>query len=520
MGALSDFRGVLKPPIMKIYTCTNFHKYLSLLPPLRFPDLVTGEFPHFCRKGGKNAEVAAEWVQQAHLDQGENIVVCGRFCPLASVLPPASGSLDIVLQDQCFYTIANRNSIDFLVREGYYLVTEPWLRSWRERLSDLGFSDRDLARSFFARSAAKIVCLSLNEKRESTDLEDFARFVALDFVVFPVSTEYMAFFVSRLIADWELRHSDGKPKEEVVLYRRQIADYAMLFDLMGRLSTCDTERDAVNGIEEALRLLFAAGLVRYYPVRCGDPSVNELDPTLRSFLCESTAPSIEKGNGADAGFLLRIDHGGETLGVLESGQFALPRYAHRYLTFMINIANVLGLAISNARKIERIRRQEAHLREISTHDSLTGLFNRRYFEDALHSLRTSDDAFPACLVMCDMDGLKAINDILGHEAGDAALIELADALRSAFRSCDTVCRLGGDEFAAIVPKCPEDYPARIRERIERAIQETNGKEGRTYTLSASLGFAMLLSRDMDPERVLADADAAMYREKAGKKLKR
>ena len=59
MGALSDFRGVLKPPIMKIYTCTNFHKYLSLLPPLRFPDLVTGEFPHFCRKGGKNAEVAA-----------------------------------------------------------------------------------------------------------------------------------------------------------------------------------------------------------------------------------------------------------------------------------------------------------------------------------------------------------------------------------------------------------------------------------------------------------------------------
>ena len=505
---------------MKIYTCENFHEYLSLLPPLRFPDLVTGEFPHFCRKGGKSGDEAAEWVKQAHLDQGENIVICGRFCPLAKALPASSGPLEVVLQDQCFYTIANRNSIDFLMREGYYLVTEPWLRSWRERLSDLGFSDRDLARSFFARSAAKIVCLSLLEKRGTTDIEDFARFVALDFVVFPVSPEYIAFFVSRLIADWELRHSEGKPKEEVVLYRRQIADYAMLFDLMGKLATCETEREAVNGIEEALRLLFAAGLVRYYPVRCGDPSVNELDPTLRSFLCESTAPSIEKGNGADAGFLLRIDHGGETLGVLESGQFALPRYADRYLTFMINIANVLGLAISNARKIERIRRQEAHLREISTHDSLTGLFNRRYFEDALHSLRTSDDAFPACLVMCDMDGLKAINDILGHEAGDAALVELADALRSAFRSCDTVCRLGGDEFAAIVPKCPEDYPARIRERIERAIQETNGKEGRTYTLSASLGFAMLLSRDMDPERVLADADAAMYREKAGKKLKR
>lgn len=505
---------------MKLYTCANFHDCLSLLPPLRFPDLVTGEFPHFCRKGGKNTEEATEWGKQAHLDQGENIVVCGRFCPLAKALPPTSGTLDIVMQDQCFYTIANRNSVDFLIREGYYLVTEPWLRSWRERLSDLGFSDRDAARSFFASSAAKIVCLSLNEKRESTYLEDFARFVALDFVVFPVSPEYLAFFVSRLIADWELRHSEGKPKEEVVLYRRQIADYAMLFDLMGRLATYETERDVVNGIEEALRMLFAAGLVRYYPVRCGDPAADELDPAFRSFLCDSTASSIERGNGADAGFLLRIDHGGETLGVLESGQFALPRYAHRYLTFMINIANVLGLAISNARKIERIRRQEAHLRDISTHDSLTGLFNRRYFEDALHSLRTNDDVLPACLVMCDMDGLKAINDILGHEAGDAALVELADALRSAFRSCDTVCRLGGDEFAAIVPKCPEDYPACLRERIGRAIQTANGKEGRTYTLSASLGFAMLLSRDTDPERVLAEADAAMYREKTAKKLKR
>jgi diguanylate cyclase (GGDEF)-like protein len=115
-----------------------------------------------------------------------------------------------------------------------------------------------------------------------------------------------------------------------------------------------------------------------------------------------------------------------------------------------------------------------------------------------------------------MDGLKEINDTLGHDAGDRAIMEMAGALRKAFRSEDLVARLGGDEFAAVAcDLVASDFP-KVRERIGQALEEVNSRRDERFSLSISLGFVVFSREDRNLEHLLAVADGVLYEEKRRK----
>jgi hypothetical protein len=225
-GALS-ISGVLKPPIMRYMPARTSTEYLSLLPPLRFPDLVTGEFPNFCGRAEKNGTRRRNG-STAHLDQGENIRRLRPSLPPRESASASSGAGSRVA-GSVFYAIANRTpSISSCAKDITWsrsLGCAPGWNACRIWVFPTGTSPFVLARS-----AAKIVCLSLHEKRGTTDLEDFAdrcsRFRRVS-----VSPEYIAFFRFALIADWELRHSEGNRKKKSCCTEDR-SDYAMLFDLM------------------------------------------------------------------------------------------------------------------------------------------------------------------------------------------------------------------------------------------------------------------------------------------------
>lgn len=154
------------------------------------------------------------------------------------------------------------------------------------------------------------------------------------------------------------------------------------------------------------------------------------------------------------------------------------------------------------------------LRKESTLDELTGLANRRGFlmlaeQHAMLAKRTGERFV---VVFIDMDRLKPINDTLGHQAGDAAIAEIADALRVCFRESDIIGRLGGDEFALLLPA--SDGEDSIRERLHQELQRRNLQPDRRYLLSVSVGI--VISDPHQPpsvEEMLAQADALMYEEK-------
>ncbi len=162
------------------------------------------------------------------------------------------------------------------------------------------------------------------------------------------------------------------------------------------------------------------------------------------------------------------------------------------------------------------RELEVRLREAALHDVLTGLPNRGLLRDRIEqALRVQRrEGIPAALLYCDLDGFKAINDTLGHAAGDDALRRMAATLRSSVRPGDTVARIGGDEFVVLCPGTATGADAaRLVDRIGRAL-DTPADGG--PPLRSSSGVT--LSRPEDtPDSLLCRADAAMYEVKRARR---
>ena len=163
------------------------------------------------------------------------------------------------------------------------------------------------------------------------------------------------------------------------------------------------------------------------------------------------------------------------------------------------------------------------LKELSIKDELTGLYNRR----GLLSIVTQQCSIAkrvqknAMLIFIDLDDMKQINDLYGHEAGDQALIDTANILKNAFREADIIGRIGGDEFAVFgmvtEDKSLDIITSRITEKLEKYIGEHNAHSTKAYTISLSYGVAFA-----DPQKpfscdsLMSEADKNMYLQKKKK----
>lgn len=159
---------------------------------------------------------------------------------------------------------------------------------------------------------------------------------------------------------------------------------------------------------------------------------------------------------------------------------------------------------------ERYFRQE--LERLVTEDSLTGLYNRRFFERTVRkeAIRASRYQLPLFLFFFDIDHFKDFNDLRGHPAGDILLVELAQVLRSSIREdVDTAFRLGGDEFTVLLPHLPSDQVAIVAERIRERF---NSLEFTPTTLSVGIAQFRRKTGDMDKdvEDMIRRADRALY----------
>jgi len=164
------------------------------------------------------------------------------------------------------------------------------------------------------------------------------------------------------------------------------------------------------------------------------------------------------------------------------------------------------------------KQMEETLRALALVDDLTGLYNRRgFFTLGQQQLKTADRAkMRMALLFADFDGLKQINDALGHSEGDRALSETADVLRETFRESDIIARIGGDEFVVLAIETNGAPAEIIATRLQENLEAINAREGRRYKLSLSMGIAHYdPARPCSIDDLLAQADRAMYEQKRG-----
>jgi len=168
----------------------------------------------------------------------------------------------------------------------------------------------------------------------------------------------------------------------------------------------------------------------------------------------------------------------------------------------------------------RVGELQGELRRMGTSDSLTRLMNRRGFlPTAEHQLKVAKRTHqPIALMFLDLDGLKQVNDTLGHSAGDRMLTEGAFVLRETFRASDLIGRMGGDEFCVLFAATSYHTAKIALARLKNATDVANAQEGRPFTLSFSAGVAMFDPDDpCTLDQLIALADEQMYVRKRAKR---
>ena len=246
-------------------------------------------------------------------------------------------------------------------------------------------------------------------------------------------------------------------------------------------------------------------------------------------LLDHTEPDLLQSNfqdvthtddvGNDLASLYRLMHG-ETLRCQVE-----KRYINRLgqVVWALNSVSLVRDADDNPahfifqiQDITERKRAEAALQSLSFVDELTGLYNRRGFlavtETHLASIRRNHKV--PVILYTDLDGLKEINDSLGHHEGDRALKKTAEILKETFRSSDILARLGGDEFVVLAAIDTDERAESLTMRLQEKLDEANARGSRPYNLSLSVGIAHFSDEDNHSiEELMAQADRAMYEQK-------
>ena len=180
-----------------------------------------------------------------------------------------------------------------------------------------------------------------------------------------------------------------------------------------------------------------------------------------------------------------------------------------YLTTVKPILNDQDTVVSViciSKEITERKRMEQALQHLSTHDILTGLYNRNFFETESARIQLGR-LFPISIVVADMDNLKTVNDRYGHSAGDELIRKVAQQLRNTFRAEDIVARIGGDEFGVLLPDTDETATQAIVKRLRTNLAKLDDP-----LLSLSIGLA--IGREgSNLSDVMRQADDRMYQEK-------
>ncbi len=215
----------------------------------------------------------------------------------------------------------------------------------------------------------------------------------------------------------------------------------------------------------------------------------------------------DRGAGVNLAVPVRV--GGQVLGVLEvRSERARSREAD-WVPALADIGSLFALFLKR-------QRAEADLQRFARYDALTGLPNRSFFVDTLERTlsRASRQRTRSALVFLDLDGFKAVNDGLGHAAGDTVLQTMAERLRAGTRSSDLVARIGGDEFTVLVQNLARaDDAALVARGLLDRIARPCKADNHEVTLSASAGISVYPDDGTDADTLLRNADLAMYRSK-------
>ncbi|HSO82908.1 diguanylate cyclase [Thiocapsa sp.] len=514
--------------------CSHFRQDVeTALAGLGAKDVRVQSYPAVCtlRPGRCNLAEARETPPP----EGSDGALVFLGCDAETRAAPPDPRVHLVKLDHCIHLLAGSDVLEPEIQGGAYLVTAGWLKQWRGHLREMGF-DRQTAVEFFRECSRELLLLDTgNDAHALGDLEAMAAYLGLPCRSRYVGLDYLRLFLSGAMAKWRHLAAETKTREILAQANRKVADYAMAFDLLVRLSHITDEEATIAAIQELFAMLFGCTNLVYAQVEEGrvkEIFAAEERPRDRLDL-QQALDALHEGYlimPSGNGFFLRIDYRDTVLGLMLVREIPFPAYRDQYLNLGLAISNLCGLAISNARtfvKLQEAERNLRHERDINARlfqqvrvladtDPLTELLNRRRFSELaeVEFARAKRYSTPIAVIMLDIDHFKQVNDTYGHAVGDQVLKAISERLR-AVRVSDILARYGGEELVALCPETNAREAERFAERLRLALQQhaVETTEG-PLQIPASIGVAMLEGGVENLDALIDRADQALYAAKS------
>jgi len=395
-------------------------------------------FPARCGRPPLSGEELAALVDP--LGGIQQIEIAGACC-LTGLAGFTSNRYDIHIHklEQCFQLVADPALINRCLKKGAYLTTPGWLANWPANMERLGL-DQETARQMFGETTTGITLLDTGiDEQSGANLQAFAGYVDRPFEILFTGIAFLRLLFARAYLAWQMENQRKKSVADINDIQKQAATHAMAIDLLSNLARIVSEAEAVEGMLDVYSFLFAPQRLCYLSFQEGLPDrlwirpEGMLDDPVKENIKKKLAAVSENSGYTESGrgFILRVVRRGEVRGVIAVEDIAFPDYLDQYLNLALSVVDLCELPIENARKYETLLHTEEMLRnanenlyQLSTTDALTGIANRRAYDEYVEiewkkMLRNNT---PLALIICDIDFFKKYNDRYGHNGGDICCI--------------------------------------------------------------------------------------------------
>jgi len=494
---------------INLFVCENYFPEInSVCEKKGFTDVAVIAFPSMCADKSKKAETARLLTESTGSGR-EGVVLCSRNCDILALIPPGD-DFEMHPANYCFNHLASEPFISYVLAKGGYIIGLGWLQNWRKRIAEAGF-DRDSAINFYHEFCRELVFFDAGIDADAEkDLVELSQYLDLPYIIIPVRLECLDLMIENVVLQRRIHTKKIDNNRTIAEIETQCAEYAAIFDLMGRIAAYGNKRDAIEKVKEIFILMFGAQQFRYWN---NDYEKDSLPADIKALLLDKEKDTLLSKE--ENKFCIKITRDEKLFGVIDVSGFMFPEYIEKYLNFAIEIVKICGLVFSNNEQYEKILISEKEQRYSSTHDAMTDLYNRTYINEILNKQTQTD----SCTVfMFDIDRLKFVNDNYGHAEGDKLITDVAAILKQCFRDNDIVARIGGDEFVAILPETNAKEAEIIKNRIKQQIKIHNCSRQETHLMiSFSIGYAVAEKSEDTIEAIMNKADERMYTDKMEKR---
>jgi signal transduction histidine kinase len=278
-------------------------------------------------------------------------VLLGRAC-IAKLEPPPAEFVPTrkLMLEHCFHLVAGPALADEEIRQGNYLVSPGWLRTWRQQIAAMGFP-ADLAGEFFRDFAKGLVLLDTGlDANSAQNLHDMGAALNLPCKTFTVSLDHARLFLSKVVLEWRLEQARQGARDQHRQHVKTQADHVAALDLLSQLTRQRREADVLAGMEDLFRMLFAPGVYHYLPH--ADVADAKLPAGVREIL--HTLDQVFAWTPTRTGFVLRLMRGQQSLGFVYVDDFQFPQFKEQYLNLALAMIDVCDLSIESARTHKRL----------------------------------------------------------------------------------------------------------------------------------------------------------------------